>query len=124
MSDRKPTILYPFRKRDSRTGKWHRARWRASAEEIAEHKGDWIVDGPPETYGALGKTSDFLLLAPPPKPVRLLMHPQREMPPAIDTLERFLALMFLRRHVTYCMRSRLFSQAQGAAKLHREIARI
>ena len=123
MSERKPTVLYPFKKRDSRTGKWHRARWKASAEEIAEHHGDWIVDGPPEIYGALGKTSDFMQ-KPPPNPVRLLMHPQRDMPPAIDKLERFLALMFLRRHITYCARRRLFSQAQGAAKLHREIAGI
>jgi hypothetical protein len=56
--------------------------------------------------------------------VRLLIHPQREMPPAIDKVERFLALVFLRRHVTYCMRRRQYAQAQGAAKLHREIARI
>jgi len=45
------------------------------------------------------------------------------MPPGIDKLERFLALLFLRRHVAYCMRRRRFAQAQGAATLHREIAR-
>ena len=124
MSDNKPTILYPFRLRDSLTGKWHRARWKASAQEIAEHNGEWVVDGPPVVYGALGLTSDFMLRKPPAEPVRLFMHPQREMPPAIDKVERFLALMFLRRHVTYCIRSRRFAQAQGAAKLHRELARL
>jgi hypothetical protein len=123
MSADKPTILFPFHLRDPLTGKWHRARWKASAEEIAEHNGEWIVDGPPEVYGALGLTSDFMRWKPPPEPVRLLMHPQREMPPAIDKLERFLALLFLRRYVTHCARRRRFAQAQGAAKLHREIAR-
>ncbi len=59
----------------------------------------------------------------PPESVRLFLHPQREMPPAIDKLERFLTLIFLRRHITYCVRRRRFAQAQGAANLHREIAR-
>jgi hypothetical protein len=123
VSDDKPTVLYPFRKRDPLTGKWHRARWKVSAEEIAKHNGEWIIDGAPETYGCLGLTSDFILHKPSPEPVRLLMHPQREMPPAIDKLERFLALVFLRRYITFCIRRRRFAQAQGAARLHREIAR-
>src|SRR5204863_8934636 len=38
-----------------------------------------------------------------------------------DKLERFLALTFLRRHVTYCVRRRRFAQAEGAAKLLREL---
>jgi hypothetical protein len=59
-----------------------------------------------------------------PDPVRLLMHPQREMPPTIDKLERFLALVFLRRHIAYCVRGQRFAQEQGAARLHREIARL
>jgi hypothetical protein len=121
VSDDKPTILYPFRLRDSLTGKWRRARWKASAQEIAEHNGEWVIDGPAEVYGALGLTSDFMPRQAPPEPVRLVMHPQREMPPAIDKLERFLALVFLRRHVTYCIRRRQFAQAQGAAALWREM---
>jgi hypothetical protein len=119
----KPIILYPFRRRDPLTGKWYRARYKVSAEQLAQHEGEWIVDGRPEIHRALGPTSGFQPRLPPPGLVRLLLHPQREKPPAIDLLERFLALTFLRRHVTYCVRRRRFAQAQAAAKLHREIAR-
>jgi hypothetical protein len=124
MSDDAPNdkaiILYPFRRRDPLTGKWYRARYKVSADALAQHEGEWIVDGPPEVRRALGPTSGF---QPGPPPATLLLHPQRETPPAIDKLERFLALTFLRRHVTYCVRRRHFAQAQAAAKLHREIAR-
>lgn len=69
---------------------------------------------PPEIRRALGPTSGFQPRA------MLLVHPQRRTPPAIDKLERYLTLVFLRRHVTYCMRRRRFAQAQ-AAILHREL---
>jgi hypothetical protein len=118
-----PIILYPFRRRDPLSGKWYRARYKVSEEQLAQNEGEWIVDGPPEVHRSLGPTSGFQPRPPPPRPVRLLLHPQREMPPAIDKLERFLALTFLRRHVTYCVRRRRFAQAQAAANLHREIAR-
>ena len=39
-------VLYPFRKRDPVTGKWYRARWMASLEDIERLGG--IVDGEPE----------------------------------------------------------------------------
>jgi hypothetical protein len=122
VSDDKPTILYPFRKRDPLTGKWYRARFKASAEQILEHAGEWIVDGPPESYAPLGATPSFQPFPTRPPHVRLLLHPQREAPPAIDTLERFLAALFLRRYVTYCARRRRFAKAQGAAILARELA--
>ena len=122
VSDDEPTVLYPFRKRDPLTGKWYRARYAATAEEIAEHHGEWMVDGPAVVYAALGDTSGFQPWRRTPE--RLHLHPQREMPPAVDKQERFLALVFLRRYVTYCTRHKRFAQAQGAARLHREIARI
>ena len=113
-----PIILYPFRRRDPLTGKWHRARYKVSADALAQHEGEWIVDGPPEIRRALGPTSGF---QPRPPPAILVLHPQRQTPPAIDKLERYLTLVFLRRHVTYCMRRRRFAQAQAAAILHREL---
>ena len=122
MSQDKPTILYPFRKRDPLSGKWYRARFKASAEEIAQHAGEWIVDGPPETHAALGTKHGFQPFPSPADDAPLRMHPQREAPPAIDTLERFLAVTFLRRYVTYCARQRRFAAAQGAAILARELA--
>ena len=121
MSGGDPTIVYPFRKRDPLTGKWYRARYKASTEEIAEHQGKWIIDGPPEVYRTLGSTSAFRPWQRPQEPEQLLVHPQREAPPVIDPLERFLALMFLRRHITYCVRRRRFAQGQGAALLYREL---
>ena len=122
MSDDKPIVLYPFRKRDPLTGKWYRARWKASLAEIESHSGDWVVDGPPVTYANLGATSGFQVERPPVlRDDPPLMHPQREHPPAIDQLERFLACVFLRRYATYCVRRSRYAQAQGAAVLWREL---
>ena len=59
MSDDKPIILYPFRRRDPLSGKWYRARYKVSEEQLAQHEGEWIVDGPPEIRRALGPTSAF-----------------------------------------------------------------
>jgi len=63
MSDDDPTVPYPFRKHDSLTGKWYRARWKASLADIKLHGG--TIDGPPETYGSLGTTSGFQVERPP-----------------------------------------------------------
>jgi len=92
-----------------------------SAEELAAHAGEWIVDGPPEVYRPLGATSGFQAWGGRPDGARLVLHPQRDSPPAIDPLERFLAGVFLRRYVTWNVRSRRFAQAQGAAMLFREL---
>ena len=119
MSDDGPTILYPFRLRNPITGKWHRARWKASLEEIEAHRGEWIIDGPPEVRAHLGSTSGFQQWKPSPVDVSLQMHPQRDTPPVIVEMERFLAGVFLRRYATYCVRRKRYAQAQGAAILAR-----
>jgi hypothetical protein len=49
------------------------------------------------------------------------LQPQRERPPAIDRLERFLLVCFLRRYVTYCARGGHYAAMQGAASLLGEI---
>ena len=122
MSDDQPIVRYPFRLRDALTGKWYRARWNASLTEIESHRGEWIIDGPPETYAALGSTSNFQLeRRPAPGRDRLQMHPQRDYPPSIEQLERFLACVFLRRYTTYCVRRKQYAEAQGAAVLFREL---
>lgn len=43
-----PLRLYPFRYRDSLTGKWVRARYVAERHEIAERHAEWEITGPPE----------------------------------------------------------------------------
>ena len=122
MSDDKPVVLYPFRKRDPLTGKWYRARYMASLADIERAGG--IVDGEPEVRRPLGIDSGFQPYRdPPPRRVEpVQMHPQREQPPAIDQLERFLACVFLRRYATYCVRRRRYAQAQGATALWRELS--
>jgi hypothetical protein len=120
MSDEQSIVLYPFRKRDPLTGKWYRARWKASLDDIEARGG--VVDGPPETYRSLGATSNFRVdRRPAPRDDPPQMHPQREQPPAIDQLECYLARAFLRRYATYCVRRKRYAQAQGAAALGREL---
>ena len=118
-----PIVLYPFKVRDERTGKWRRTRYKASLEEIERLGGE--VCGEPVIYQSLGSTSNFLrnnFAAPVAVIDRLEMHPHWESPPAIDPLERFMAQMFLRRYITWCVRKRRFAVAQGAAALYRELA--
>ena len=40
--------LFPFRYRNPVTGKWVRARYVASREEIAKGNAEWEIIGPPE----------------------------------------------------------------------------
>jgi len=115
--------LYPFRKRDPLTGKWYRARWKASLEEV--ERNGWIVDGEPEIRTSLGSTSGFRPWGDPlgrPRLDPVELHPHRADPPSIDRMERWLARLFLRRYATYCTRRGRFAQAQGAATLWRELA--
>src|SRR5262249_25815650 len=46
-----PLELYPFRFRDPRTGKWVRARYRATLAEIKARYREWEIDGPAEIRG-------------------------------------------------------------------------
>jgi hypothetical protein len=123
-------LLYPFRYWSDITGKWVKARYVASREEIsARHApGEWEIVGPPEFRDVEPERRHF-------HPYRVMAHaeltrlqelapqinPHLEQPPAIDAFERFLVALFLRRYVTYCARRRRFSQMQSAAALHREI---
>jgi hypothetical protein len=52
----------------------------------------------------------------------LQMNPHSARPPAIEPVEQFLVLLFLRRYISYCARRGQFAQMQGAAMLHREVA--
>lgn len=122
MNDDEPLLMYPFRKRDPLTGQWYRARYRATAEDIAQHNGDWIIDGAPEIRRALGSTSGFR-----PWQAAVAKGSAIPAPPAmaveLDRVERDLVLAFLRRYVAFCVRRRRFAAAQGAALLWRDISR-
>jgi hypothetical protein len=114
-----PIELHSFRFRDPRTGKWVRARYRATLEELKARYREWEIDGPAEVRGdapvqmfqpGLPRIAD--------KPLEL--QPHLAMPPAIDATERFLLRLFLRRYITWCARRSRYAAMQGAARLSKE----
>ena len=115
--------LFPFRYRNPRTGKWIRARYRAERQELAARYAEWEIIGPPEIrdvdpdaryFSPHGNAmTDAELRRFSERPPELLTTP----PPAVDGLERFLLLVFLRRYVTYCARQHRFAAMNGAARL-------
>ena len=115
---------FPFRYRDRVTGKWVRARYVAERHEIAARYAEWEIIGPPEIRDVDPNARYF-------SPWKVVPHAElmrmQEMPPemqphlaqpaAIDSVESFLAELFLRRYVTYCARCRRYAQMNGAARL-------
>ena len=117
-----PIELFPFRFRDRVTGKWVRARYVATREEIAARYAEWEIIGAPDIRGdeparmfgldQTGGTGAVSLLRSDEPP---------ELEPAINAAERLLLCLFLRRYVTWCARHRRFAAMQGAAQLHSEV---
>ena len=118
--------LFPFRYRDPLTGRWIKARYKATREEIAARHGEWEITGPAEVRMAI--TGAF-------QPYRVVPHaelkrfeerppqinPHLERPPVIDATECSLVALFLRRYVTYCARRGRYAEMQGAAQLHAQV---
>lgn len=121
--------LYPFRYRDSLSGLWIKARYKASVEDIRARYAEWMIDGEPEIRGnvpSLGfnphpRWTDGVATA--PSEPELVIQPQRAKLPELDSIEAFLVAAFLRRYVTYCARRRRFAAMQGAAALLAEVQR-
>src|SRR2546422_5750070 len=130
-------LLYPFRFVDPVTGKWMRARYVAELHEIAARHERWEIIGGPEIRSrAAAMFNPSSKLAPrahlpieepegepPPEKPPEDDPPPVEEPPvedlsALDQLERFLVLVFLRRYVTYCARHRRYAAMKGAARVH------
>jgi hypothetical protein len=114
--DNGPIELYAFRFRDPRTGKWVRARYRATLAELAVRYREWEIIGPVEVRG-----DDPVQMFQPALPrladAPLELRPHLEAPPRIDATERFLLRLFLRRYITWCARRRRFAAMNGAARL-------
>ncbi|MEP6679061.1 MAG: hypothetical protein ABJB78_07165 [Betaproteobacteria bacterium] len=117
-----PLSLHAFRYLDRRTGRWVRARYKATRAEIGERYAHWELVGEAELR--------------PDEPVRMFnpalklmshaelmrMEERRpDMQPVIAESERALLCLFLRRYVTWCARARQFARMHGAAALHREV---
>ena len=119
--------LFPFRYRDPATGKWIRARYKATVEEIAQRYAQWEIAGPPESRGgnAAMFRPHYRVVAHAElkrlEDVAPMLDPHRALPPAIDPLESDLVRVFLRRYVRYCARTRRYAAMQGAARLYAEL---
>ena len=120
--------LFPVRYRNPVTGKWVRARYVATREEIAKANAEWEIIGPPETrevdrharyftpFRVKRHAEAMRMFDTPPQ-----LNPHLERPPAIDSVECFLTTLFLRRYVTYCARRQRYAQMQGSARLLSEV---
>jgi hypothetical protein len=112
-----PIVLFPFRYRDRRTGRWIRARYKAAREEIAARYAEWEIVGSVETRESGGGSFRPFPVVTHAELMRLL-EPQPDMTPALDASERFLARTFLRRYVTWCARTRRHDRIAGARDLY------
>jgi hypothetical protein len=114
--------LFPFRYRDPRTGKWTRARYVATREQIADRHAEWEITGEAEIRDVDPNARAF-------SPFKTMMDAELrryserppELQPEIDAVEAFLLAVFLRRYVTYCARRGRFAAMNGAARLFREL---
>ncbi len=59
-----------------------------------------------------------MIRRPTTRPRRLIRRPSNNHRPFEDQLERFLVLLFLRRYVTWCARSRRFASMDRAINLY------
>ena len=112
--------LFAFRYRNAVTGKWVRARYVATREEIAKGNAEWEIAGPPEVrhvdldaryftpFRVTPHAEAMRIFEPPPQ-----INPHLERPPAIDAVECFLTTLFLRQYVTYSVQHRRYVQMQG-----------
>ena len=110
--------LFAFRYRDPRTGKWIRARYRATLEEIAQRYPQFEIIDPAAIRDVDPEARNF---SPHRHPLDAALRRYNERPPelqpAIDATEAFLLAVFLRRYVTYCARRRKYAAMNGAARL-------
>ena len=119
--------LFAFRYRDPRTGKWVRARYRAEQQEIAARYSEWEITGLAEIRDVDPDARHFTPHGNAMMDAELRRFSERppEMlatPLAIDGLERFLLLVFLRRYVTYCARCGRYAAMNGTARLFLEVS--
>ena len=115
--------LFPFRYRDSVSGKWVRARYRAELREIEARYAEWEITGPAEVRELDPGARYFTphLRSPLDAELRRRSEGPPESPPAIDTAEAFLLAVFLRRYITYCARRGRYAAMNGAARLYAQI---
>ena len=118
-------VMYRFRYRDPCTGRWMRARYRATLPDIRARYTEWMLEEDAEhrrveaaAIGALAQPAAM------PSPYRGHRTAVIEETRSLDLLEAALLACFLRRYVTYCARRGRYAAMNGAARLLREVAGI
>ena len=109
---RHPLAVYEFRYVDRLSGKWVRARYKASIDEPKARYDRWQTIGPPE----LRESQPVKMFT----PFSERTEPPPEFAPSLDEVEQFLARLFLRRYITWCAHRGRFGKMQGAARLFAE----
>ena len=114
--------LFAFRYRDPISGKWIRARYVATREEIEQRYAEWEILRPTEIRD-VDPESRYFTPHGHPQDAALRRYSERapDEQPAIDAIEAFLLAVFLRRYVRYCARRRRYAAMNGAARLFREL---
>ena len=114
--------LFAFCYRDPISGKWIRARYVATREEIEQRYTEWEILRPAEIRDVDPKARYF---TPHSHPLNAALRRYSERPPelapAIDSAEAFLLAVFLLRYVTYCARRGRYAAMNGAARLHADL---
>ncbi len=117
--------LYPFRFRDPVTGKWVRARYCASLDDIARRYRVAEVIGKGRPLGEASKGFDPYRKAAPRPEWRRIVEPSLQFQPLMSSaLERTLVAIFLRRYVTWCARGGRYAAMNGAARLLRNVGAV
>jgi hypothetical protein len=102
-----PLELSPFRFRDPASGKWLRARYVATLADVSSRYREWEIIGPTEIRG-----DEPAKMLTPHRPMVEVADVSADVAQTIDSIERDLLRVFLRRHVT-CARRRRWAQLQG-----------
>ncbi len=116
-----PPLLYPFRFRDPLTGKWVRARYKASRSDLEKRYAEWEITGAGEMRHDVGGSFNPHRKLIAHAELKRISEPALELQPRLDEVEGFLVQVFLRRYVTYCARRGRYAQMNGAANLFREL---
>lgn len=112
--------LHAFRFLDPVSGRWVRARYRATRAEIAARYAVHVLEGEPERRprDAPG-FNPFARAAPVARPAAL-GDVEPSAPASLDAREAELLGYFLRRYITYCARRGRFAAMNGAVRLLRK----
>jgi hypothetical protein len=119
-----PLRLHRFRFRDPSTGRWMRARYRATLVDIRQRYVEWRIEDEGELREGVGAQFSALGAGADAQGARAsrLAEPHVETAPCLAPEEAALARCFLRRYVTYCARRGRYAAMNGAARLLRELA--